>query len=425
MELDQVKAPAGEPVDRYLLITLRTPKSVPPDHAVTGGPGRPPLHFTAVLDVSGSMSGNKILRAKEAVGQALRHLHEGDHLSVVAFSDEPRCILEPTPVGPTVVNTVDSALRELHAGGMTALCGGLELGLEQACKQKSEVNLLLLLSDGQANVGETDVELVGTRGRSARQQGITVSTLGVGDDYAEALMAEIATQGGGRFYHLQSAAQIVPYLTGELGEAANLAARDTQLRIDLPDGAVVIPLTAAYPTEQSAGQALITVGDIPCDLELEVPLRLTLLGGQAGAHLSIEGEVLYRSPVDRALATRLNRVSVRFVEPDAFQLREGVVLPVVERVARQIHAAQVLEVSRVMARDPAEGRREAASKRQALRAYAQLLGDSPSRGELAELGEEYALMADPSLSKLAMSSSYRRIRSTKSFGKRPGGRKSE
>ena len=417
MELDQVKAPGGQSVDRYLLITLRTPKSVPPDHAARGGAGRPALHFTAVLDVSGSMSGDKILRAKEAIGQALHHLHEGDHLSMVAFSNEPRQILEPTPVGPRAIDTVASALRELAAGGMTALCGGLELGLEQARKHRSETNLLILLSDGQANVGETDVELVGTRGRSARQQGITVSTLGVGDDYAEALMAEIATQGGGRFYHLQNAAQIVPYLTGELGEAANLAARDTQLRIDLPDGAVVIPLTAAYPAEQSPGRALITVGDIPCDLELEVPLRLTLFGGRPGSRLSIEGEVLYRSPAGRALATGLNRVSVRFVEPDTFQLREGVVLPVAERVARQMHAAQVLEVARVMASDPQEGQRQAASKRQALRDYAQRLGDAPSSEELAELGEEYAAMATPALSKLAMSRSLRWMRSTKSFDK--------
>ena len=112
------------------------------------------------------------------------------------------CAIEPAVISDHTRRVFERALGKIKAGGRTALCGGLELGLEKAAVQKQENNLVLLLSDGQANEGETDIEAVGERAYRARQQGVIVSTLGVGADYNEALMVEIATQGGGRFYHV-------------------------------------------------------------------------------------------------------------------------------------------------------------------------------------------------------------------------------
>ena len=78
MELDQVAAPAGINTERYLLITLRTPASISAEEQAPAGKQRPPLGFTAVLDVSGSMQGDKIDHAKQAVRQAVGFLHAGD-----------------------------------------------------------------------------------------------------------------------------------------------------------------------------------------------------------------------------------------------------------------------------------------------------------------------------------------------------------
>ena len=162
---------------------------------------------------------------------------------------------------------------------MTALFDGLDMGLDQLRKMRTDTDLALLLSDGQANVGETDLEVVGNLAKQAADTGVVVSTIGVGAGYNEALMTEIATQGKGRFYHVQSADEIVPYMTGELGEAADLAARDVKIKIKLPKGAALIPLSAAYTCEIIQGEAIVSIGDIPADLEVEVPLRLTLFSG--------------------------------------------------------------------------------------------------------------------------------------------------
>jgi Ca-activated chloride channel family protein len=407
MELDQVSAPAGQTLDRYLLVTLRAPKDIPSEQAAPTASGRPPVSFTAVIDVSGSMRGEKLEYTKQAVRQALRFLHDGDTISLAAFSDQPQLYLKPTLVNSETRQRIESVVAELQAGGMTALDGGLELGIQQALEQKLDTNLLLLLSDGQANIGETELEKVGQRASAASHQGLVVSTLGVGSDYNEALMTEISVQGRGRFYHVQAANQIVPYLTSELGEAADLAARQVQIQIHLPQGALLVPLSASYKAELVDGRAMISIGDIPRDLEVEIPLRLTLLTGKAGQRLSIEGEVSYTSPAGNLLTAPLNRVTVRMVAPEKFQLREGVVMPVAEQVARQMRAAQVLQYSRAMARSaPAEMQR-AEQDRIKLRDYLGLLGQEVADKMVAEMDDDlYAVRAASPLAKSVMANAF-------------------
>jgi Ca-activated chloride channel family protein len=417
MELDQVSAPAGRNFDRYLLITLRTPAEVPASEAAPNRVGRPPLFFSAVLDISGSMRGEKLPQAKEAVRQALRLLHEGDGFSLVTFNDKVNTVIGPFAVDDQTARRVEAALQKIQAGGYTALCGGLEAGIGQAGKAGHETRLVLLLSDGQANVGETDLELIGGRSSAARSRGMLVSTLGVGTDYNEAPMAEIATQGGGRFYHVAGAEQIAPYMAGELGEVAALAARDTVIELAIPSGATVVPLSAAYATQQGRGRAGVSLGDLPSDMELEVPLRLTLPAQLPGAKVSIEGVITYRSPAGRRLSTPLNRVTLRIVAAEIFGKRDGVVAPVVERVLDQMKAGNVLGFSRTAARGGP--RWQADAEVVAVREYASLLGDEQAAAESAELQKDFAtLRSAPSSVTGLVDRAFAVQRSTKKFDKR-------
>lgn len=419
MELDQITAPSGQNCDRYLMVTLRTPAQVPAEQAAPTQSGRPPLNFCAILDVSGSMQGEKITQAKEAVRQTLNHLREGDVFSLVTFSSDVRAVFEPRLVDSQTRRVVESALQEIQAGGMTALDGGLALGLEKIASRKEETNLALLLSDGQANVGETDLEKVGQRGYAARQQGVIVSTLGVGLDYNEALMVEIATQGGGRFYHLHSAGQIAVFLAGELGEVTSLAARETTLQLDLPPGATLVPLSSAYLAEQSGGRASVVIGDIPSDTELEIPLRLTLPAQSPGTKLSIEGSLQYRSPAGNLLHTKLNRVTVRFVKKAIFKLRDGIVLPVAERVFEQMKAASVLRVSRAYAMNAVDGQRQSEERLAAMHEYAVKLGDERAVEEMKIAEQSFGFMASsPSAAKAAVADAFSKQRSSKDFDKK-------
>ena len=415
MELDQINAPAGQVVDRHLVISIQTPPQVPDEEAAPTTSGREPLGFTAVLDVSGSMRGEKLKAAKEAVCQAARRLHDGDVFSLVAFADAVQTRLESVQVDRHLCKEVEGILQDVSAGGKTALCGGLEAGIATTQTRPQETNLVLLLSDGQANVGETDLERVGERAFDARQGGITTSTLGVGSDYNEALMVEIATQGGGRFYHVLHAHQIVPYVAGELGEVSALAARGATLHLTLPTGTGLQPFSSTYTVSTGS---VVNLGDIPVDTELEVVLRLLLPPQSAGSRLPVEGILTYCSPADHDMTTQLNVVTLRFVEPVAYDRRDGAVRPVVEHVLEHMKAQSVLGTVRTAAiRGRAAADQASRHSVSELRAYASLLGDEAAE-ELAEEQEQlFAQMAAaPQAAKGATHMAYRRHRATKEFG---------
>jgi Ca-activated chloride channel family protein len=265
-------------------------------------------------------------------------------------------------------------------------------------------------------VGETDLEKVGQQAWQARQQGLLVSTLGVGPDYNEALMTEIATQGGGRFYHIENANKIPAFVAGELGEVAALAARDARIQLAIPKGATLIPLSAAYPVQQVGEQAVVSVGDIPCDTELEIPLRLALLAQPAGAKLSLDGTLAFRSPAGNEIAIPINRVTVRFMEPGAFQLREGMILPVAERVFVQMKATSVLGVARIRALEPQDAEQKTESIMTSLGAYADLLGEGRAEKEMHAVKEQFAsFAASPAAAKQAVANAHRSMRATKDF----------
>jgi hypothetical protein len=420
MELDQVAAPAGRNVERHLLITLTTPRKVPKEEAAPPGKPRPPLNFAAVLDISGSMHGEKIAQAREAVRQSVRGLRDGDVFSLVTFASDVSCPYPPAEVNDKFIADVESALSGIGAGGNTSLDGGLEMGIQNAGQRRADNNLVLLLSDGQANVGETDLEKIGLRAYQARQQGLLVSTLGVGLDYNEALMVEVATQGGGRFYHIRDAASIPAFVAGELGEVANLAAREVCIHLSVPEGATLIPLSAAYHVNQADGQAEIQVGDIPCETELEIPLKLALLAQPANAKLSLEGTLTFQTPAAHAVTLPVNRVSVRFMPAQAFQLREGMVLPVAEKVYAQIRASSILGLSRTRAARPAEAEKERQAILGSLNAYVELLGDERAEKEKHLIKEEFDPDLAPSPMQMKMSSAmaFQAQRGSKDFNKK-------
>jgi Mg-chelatase subunit ChlD len=419
LELDQIAAPAGQVVDRHLVLTVETPDVVPQREQVQTASGRDALHFVAVLDISGSMSGEKIRAAKQAVRDAVHRLQDGDLFTLVTFSTDVRCPLSAKGVDANLRRVIKSSLDEIRAGGQTALCGGLELGIQQALEASQTTNLVLLLSDGQANVGETDVEAVGRRAIDARSKGVTVSTLGVGRDYNEALMAEIAIDGGGRFYHIADASQIAAYLTGELGEVASLAARSASVTFSLPDGASLQSLSAAYPVQGSR----VSLGDIPVSTTLEVVLRVLLPPQPAGTRLPLEGTLNYQSPAGSALSMQLNRVTVRYEQAAEFVLTEGVVRPTARRVLEHMQAAGVLATSKAATRGVGEARKEREVAVTSMRNYAQLLGqDDEVEETLAEGAQVLGFMAAPSAAgsekaKTAMHEAMRRHRGSKDFDK--------
>jgi hypothetical protein len=188
--------------------------------------------------------------------------------------------------------------------------------------------------------------------------------------------------------------------------------------LQMPTGAVLVPLSAAYPAEMANGQVIVQIGDIPCDVELEIPLRLTLYAGEAGARLSIEGLVSYTSPAGNALSNPLNRVTVRFLPPSEFTLREGIIPPTAERVFKHLRAAQVISASRAMASSPQTSAQQAKIGLETLREYANLVGTQEAQSMLHAFDNDLRTMAaSPAQAKQQVAAAFQVQRSAKDFTK--------
>jgi Ca-activated chloride channel family protein len=198
---------------------------------------RTPLNISIVIDRSGSMAGEKLARAKEAAKFVIDNLDSRDFLSIVAYESDVTVV---SPQGP--VTNKEELKRKVDAlthAGSTKLSAGMKMGYRLVeTKFNSEyVNRVLLMTDGLANKGKTAPselkEIVNIRNRDKH---MTLSTFGIGLDYNEDLLQEMAEVGTGNYYFISKAEDIPVIFERELSSLLTLAAKDVKLTVELPEG---------------------------------------------------------------------------------------------------------------------------------------------------------------------------------------------
>src|SRR5262249_16000833 len=153
-------------------------------------------NISLVLDKSGSMSGGKLYAAREAAALLVERMRPRDVASVVAFDSEVTVVSPPMSSQHA---QVASAIRGIRSGDTTNLAGGWKLGYElaSASLSQSNVNRIVLLTDGKANVGVRDPVHLAEMCAVARRSGVRTTTIGFGADYDERLLRRMAEGGGG------------------------------------------------------------------------------------------------------------------------------------------------------------------------------------------------------------------------------------
>ncbi|AUX27856.1 hypothetical protein SOCEGT47_084540 [Sorangium cellulosum] len=220
--------PGGGPV--HVRVALRSTAQAPA--------ARPHLSVHLVLDVSGSMQGEPIARAREAARALVDRLDAGDDFSLVTFSSDAQVLIPDGPVGARRA-MIKAAIDGIAAAGGTNIGRGLELGYAEASRPgipEGAVKVVLLLSDGRANAGITRSERLSRLALDAFQGGVQTSTFGLGADYDGALMSAVAGDGAGGYYYLRDPDQIAPALATELDRRLDPVATAVELRVRLrPD----------------------------------------------------------------------------------------------------------------------------------------------------------------------------------------------
>ncbi|OCG32838.1 hypothetical protein A9G34_01590 [Gilliamella sp. Choc4-2] len=198
---------------------------------------RVPINLAIVIDRSGSMSGQRIAKAREAAIFAVNMLNEDDTLSIVAYDYDAKVIVPSTKVKDKqkLINLIN---ENIVAGGGTALFAGLSKGINQVEKQlsKDKVNRIILLSDGQANIGPTSVSELSDLAIIAAKKHIAISTFGIGADYNELLMSSIASYSDGNHVFVNNSLDLENVFVREFNDVMSAIAQDVIITIQLKDG---------------------------------------------------------------------------------------------------------------------------------------------------------------------------------------------
>ena len=194
---------------------------------------RTPLSLAIVIDRSGSMGTDNMVAALDCTRDLVNRLHDEDEVSVVSYDTQVEVEMELMSAREAK-HHIGSSLAHIHARGSTDLHSGWLKGVEMLAHRSNGNRMcrVVLLSDGQANHGETNVDTISSQVARMAAAGITTSTVGIGVGFNEMLMTSMAIAGQGTAMYGDSAQDLAEPFDAEIGLLSGLAWREVTLSIN-------------------------------------------------------------------------------------------------------------------------------------------------------------------------------------------------
>lgn len=273
---------------------------------------RTPVNVAIVLDKSGSMTGDKLRKAKDAALASLERLGPNDIVSIIAYDHTVEVLVPATKISDR--SALRSTIERLSAGGNTALFAGVSKGAAEVRKfsDRQRVNRVILLSDGQANVGPSSPTELGNFGASLIKEGISVTTLGLGIDYNEDLMTQLARKSDGNHYFIENSADLARRFSYEFDDVLSVVAQEVTVRVTCAPG--VRPIRVLGREADITGQTVTTyVNQVYGNQEKYILLEVEVPAGRDGAIRNIaEVNVAYVNMATRTPDRISRAASARF-----------------------------------------------------------------------------------------------------------------
>lgn len=254
---------------------------------------RSPASIAMCVDTSGSMHGEPINLVLQSISLVVDHLRSDDRAALVSFASEGHIWLESQPFDEQAKTQITKALRTIKADGNTAMYDGLEKSLMLLAPQKDNMpRRILLLTDGQPNVGPSSSEALARLVREKRGD-VVVSTFGFGAHHDEVPLQAIARAGGGGYTYIEDAKSAPAAFALELGALFSTVARKTKLYINPHQGCTVLGIRGDNEQRFSSKGLEVSLSDLIAGrtLELMADLELETLGSESSrpwASLRIE-----------------------------------------------------------------------------------------------------------------------------------------
>jgi Ca-activated chloride channel family protein len=259
-----------------------------------------PLNLSLVLDKSGSMQGKKIQNLRDAAKLVVDRLGSQDLISIVAFSDRKYLISASQPVVDK--EALKREIDRIRDGGGTAISGGMSQGLIELEKAVSadRISRMLLLTDGQTFGDEKQCKKLAEK---AGSEAVVVNALGLGDDWNEDLLDDIAQASGGVADFIDSPDKILTFFEKAVKSMQDTVVQNAQTVLRLANGVTPRQVWQVLPLITNLGYRPLSDRDVQVTLgELEKgqprSLLVELLVGPrpAGRYRIAQAEVSYDMP---------------------------------------------------------------------------------------------------------------------------------
>lgn len=286
---------------------------------------RPPAALTFVVDTSGSMDIRERLGlVKASLALLVEHLDDDDTIAIVTYGDDAAPLLGPTPVSDAA--TIIDAIESLSPGGSTNLEAGLQLGYRQARRafRPDAVNAVILASDGVANVGVTDPDVLTQQITQAGEEGIHLVTVGYGmGNYNDHLMEQLADQGDGFYRYIDTFEQAQALFVDELTPTLSVVAEEAKAQVVFDPDVVEAYRLIGYENRLLAAEDFNDdtkdAGELGAGHSVTALYEIVPVGAKSSAKIRGVDPLRYQTPRTVTPAARggeLAFVKLRYKAPD-------------------------------------------------------------------------------------------------------------
>ena len=204
------------------------------DPTITKQSVLPPANLVFLVDVSGSMSDNdKLPLVKSSLKMLTKQLRAQDTISIVTYAGRTQVTLPATKGSDT--DKILAAIDSLAASGSTNGEAAIKLAYQQAKihYKKDGINRILMMTDGDFNVGVSDVDEMLDIIRRERDSGVSLSTFGFGEgNLNDHMMEQVADNGNGNYSYIDSLSEAKKALVDEMSATFNTVAKDVKVQVE-------------------------------------------------------------------------------------------------------------------------------------------------------------------------------------------------